>query len=467
VGPGPHRQTKPRPGGPCSTTAQTQGVVTAKVGPGPHRQTKPRPQGVVTAKVGRWGRGPDDNETVTPRSDVRRWCEYSANVGRMHTSICGTDMIRSELVHRARLTHSRGSVNTSWCVALRRGAWPRCTRRAVRTARLRQTRRAQAHLAAAGDGRSPGAHVLCGSASARGAAASEPWSACSTSAKPRASLYLVLEYVDGVSLAEVLRAVAARKRTIELGPALFMAREVAAGLAHAHEYRDDDDAPLGVVSPRRGAEQHLLGRSGEVKLTDFGIVHSAWSDVRTAPGELRGKVGYISPEQAQVRASRRAATCFRWAWCWRSAAGRAADSGQQRARGDEKTCTGAAGRACQVSSRRCRYKSFICCRSSSPSHRATGRKAPRWWRRSWTSSRRRTACASRPARSACGWLIWASCASRATSASRRAAMTRRTLRRSSRHSRRASNKRPLSTDDALKPIVIALPAPNLPTKGRP
>ena len=112
-------------------------------------------------------------------------------------------------------------------------------------------------------------------------------------------LYLVLEYVDGVSLAEVLRAVAARKRTIELGPALFMAREVAAGLAHAHEYRDDDDAPLGVVHRDVAPNNILLGRSGEVKLTDFGIVHSAWSDVRTAPGELRGKVGYISPEQAQ------------------------------------------------------------------------------------------------------------------------------------------------------------------------
>jgi eukaryotic-like serine/threonine-protein kinase len=112
-------------------------------------------------------------------------------------------------------------------------------------------------------------------------------------------LYLVMEYVDGVSLAEVLRAVAARKRAVELGPALFMAREVAAGLAHAHEYRDDDDAPLGVVHRDVAPNNILLGRSGEVKLTDFGIVHSAWSEVRTAPGELRGKVGYVSPEQAQ------------------------------------------------------------------------------------------------------------------------------------------------------------------------
>ncbi len=112
-------------------------------------------------------------------------------------------------------------------------------------------------------------------------------------------LYLVLEYVDGVALSEVLRAVVARKRAIELGPALHIAREVAAGLAYAHQYRDDDDAPLGVVHRDVAPNNILLGRAGEVKLTDFGIVHSTWSDVRTAPGELRGKVGYVSPEQAQ------------------------------------------------------------------------------------------------------------------------------------------------------------------------
>lgn len=112
-------------------------------------------------------------------------------------------------------------------------------------------------------------------------------------------LYLVMEYVDGVALSEVLRGVMARKRAVELGPALHIAREVAAGLAYAHQYRDDDDAPLGVVHRDVAPNNILLGRAGEVKLTDFGIVHSAWSDVRTAPGELRGKIGYVSPEQVR------------------------------------------------------------------------------------------------------------------------------------------------------------------------
>jgi serine/threonine-protein kinase len=115
-------------------------------------------------------------------------------------------------------------------------------------------------------------------------------------------LFLVMEYVDGVPLSDVLRAVVARKRAVDLGPALHIAREVAAGLAYAHHYRDEDDAPLGVVHRDVAPNNILLGRAGEVKLTDFGIVQSAWSEVRTAPGELRGKVGYVSPEQAMGQA---------------------------------------------------------------------------------------------------------------------------------------------------------------------
>lgn len=114
-------------------------------------------------------------------------------------------------------------------------------------------------------------------------------------------LYLVMEYVDGVALSEVLRALVARKRAVELGPALHVAREVAAGLAYAHQLRDEEGSALGVVHRDVAPNNILLGRAGEVKLTDFGIVQSQWSEVRTSPDELRGRVGYISPEQAGGR----------------------------------------------------------------------------------------------------------------------------------------------------------------------
>jgi serine/threonine protein kinase len=126
-------------------------------------------------------------------------------------------------------------------------------------------------------------------------------------------LYLVMEYVDGVSLADVMRAALARKQAIALGPALYIAREIAAGLAYAHQYRDDDDAPLGVVHRDVAPNNILLGRAGEVKLTDFGIVHSSWSDVRTAPSCAASSVT-SRPSKRSVKPSTRGATCSRSAW---------------------------------------------------------------------------------------------------------------------------------------------------------
>lgn len=113
-------------------------------------------------------------------------------------------------------------------------------------------------------------------------------------------LYLVMEYVDGVPLSDVLRAVIARRRRVELGPALYVAREVAAGLQHAHEHGEPPGAPQGVVHRDVSPRHVLLGRAGEVKLTDFGLRRSFGSELREM-AQLRDKLGYLSPEQAQGR----------------------------------------------------------------------------------------------------------------------------------------------------------------------
>jgi eukaryotic-like serine/threonine-protein kinase len=113
-------------------------------------------------------------------------------------------------------------------------------------------------------------------------------------------LYLVMEYVDGVTLSEVLSAAATRKRRVDLGAALYVARELAAALQHAHEHRDAVDAPHGVVHRHLAPGHVLLGRAGEVKLTDFGMRRVAVSELRAVKG-LRDELGYVAPEQAQGR----------------------------------------------------------------------------------------------------------------------------------------------------------------------
>jgi serine/threonine protein kinase len=110
-------------------------------------------------------------------------------------------------------------------------------------------------------------------------------------------LFMAMEYVEGVSLAKLLRYVAGRRERFPLPAALFIAHEVLSGLAFAHSACDENGNPLHIVHRDVSPGNVLIGRAGDVKLADFGIVRSAYVDRRTYPGELKGKVGYMSPEQ--------------------------------------------------------------------------------------------------------------------------------------------------------------------------
>lgn len=111
-------------------------------------------------------------------------------------------------------------------------------------------------------------------------------------------LFMAMEYVDGFSCAELMMRVTARRLTVELGAALHIGREVLHALAHAHAACDDSGRALKLVHRDVAPSNILIGKNGEVKLGDFGIVRAALIESRTAPGELKGKIGYISPEQA-------------------------------------------------------------------------------------------------------------------------------------------------------------------------
>ena len=110
-------------------------------------------------------------------------------------------------------------------------------------------------------------------------------------------LFMAMEFVDGVSLARLLRSVSARRERFPRGIALHIAHEVLRGLAFAHDAQDEHGRPLGIVHRDVSPGNVLVGRAGEIKLGDFGIVRSEFVDRRTYPGELKGKVGYMSPEQ--------------------------------------------------------------------------------------------------------------------------------------------------------------------------
>lgn len=110
-------------------------------------------------------------------------------------------------------------------------------------------------------------------------------------------LYMAMEYVDGTTAARLVRAASARGDDLPLEAALYIALSVLRGLDYAHNARDDDGKPLSLVHRDVSPGNVLIDRSGAVKLTDFGIARAAEIERRTDAGQLKGKLGYMSPEQ--------------------------------------------------------------------------------------------------------------------------------------------------------------------------
>ena len=110
--------------------------------------------------------------------------------------------------------------------------------------------------------------------------------------------YLVLEFVEGVSLGALLARLSERRETLDVAAACFIGAEVALGLDHAHRKKDDDGTPLGIVHRDVSPQNVLLGHEGAVKVSDFGLVKAADNVLKTQSGVTIGKLNYMAPEQS-------------------------------------------------------------------------------------------------------------------------------------------------------------------------
>ncbi|MBX7149103.1 protein kinase [bacterium] len=110
--------------------------------------------------------------------------------------------------------------------------------------------------------------------------------------------YISMEYIDGVNLREVINRSKELNQSIPLPLALFMASEIASGLDYAHSKRDDHGQPLEIVHRDISPQNILISFEGETKIVDFGIAKAAMNVSHTTAGILKGKVTYMSPEQA-------------------------------------------------------------------------------------------------------------------------------------------------------------------------
>ncbi|GMV13168.1 MAG: hypothetical protein AMXMBFR56_13920 [Polyangiaceae bacterium] len=113
-------------------------------------------------------------------------------------------------------------------------------------------------------------------------------------------LYLVMEYLEGENVAALIKRSLAVKRKTSFGLAAYIVAEACSGLHAAHELTDDAGSPLGIVHRDVSPQNVFVTYSGGVKVLDFGV---AKAFVRISPeteaGQLKGKVEYMSPEQAR------------------------------------------------------------------------------------------------------------------------------------------------------------------------
>lgn len=119
---------------------------------------------------------------------------------------------------------------------------------------------------------------------------------------PAGTLFLVMEWVDGVDLGQVLRSY--RKRRLRLHPlaACSIMEQALRGLHAAHTRIDRDGAPHAVVHRDVSPANILVSRTGEVKIADFGLARPLDRMRKTKPGIVKGKFAYLAPEQAFDRA---------------------------------------------------------------------------------------------------------------------------------------------------------------------
>jgi serine/threonine protein kinase len=113
--------------------------------------------------------------------------------------------------------------------------------------------------------------------------------------------FLAMEHVHGADLRSIVRQM--RHRGVvefPLEQALAIVMGACAGLAHAHERRAHDGTPLGIVHRDVSPQNIVVSYEGDVKLVDFGVAKSLLQDSEdTWRGRVKGKVSYMSPEQAR------------------------------------------------------------------------------------------------------------------------------------------------------------------------
>ena len=108
--------------------------------------------------------------------------------------------------------------------------------------------------------------------------------------------FIAMEYVDGKNLAEIMGFL---KKGLPVDMAVFLILKISSGLQYSHARKDDKTGkPLNIIHRDISPQNILISLNGEVKLSDFGISKATSEPSLTQAGVIKGKLSYLSPEQA-------------------------------------------------------------------------------------------------------------------------------------------------------------------------
>jgi serine/threonine protein kinase len=113
--------------------------------------------------------------------------------------------------------------------------------------------------------------------------------------------FIVMDYVEGTSLAELRRELSAIGRAIDVRVAVRIVLDALAGLQAAHDLKDDNGKPLHIIHRDVSPHNVLLGCDGRSLLTDFGIAKAEDRIQTTRTHEVKGKLAYLAPERIDKR----------------------------------------------------------------------------------------------------------------------------------------------------------------------
>jgi serine/threonine protein kinase len=112
------------------------------------------------------------------------------------------------------------------------------------------------------------------------------------------SYYISMEYLFGKDLRIIANKSKEKGGQFSLGDALYIISRICSGLEYAHTLKDFQGKPLNIIHRDISPQNVIITYEGDVKIVDFGIAKAASQSSVTQHGMIKGKVSYMSPEQA-------------------------------------------------------------------------------------------------------------------------------------------------------------------------